>query len=350
MLLLDTTIEVHYRFLNLHSRSAGGASDPGDGRRGQVNGLCGAAVPGELSMVTGTHTGPVHVMVELHDAEPPLDDVWEEVVEVSFATAADDLVLSAFQDTTELLDVPPGSYQVRYCARGMAEAADADAGDEPIDHYLLQLWPSTDRVVRRTTEFAAYWHGDNGPAPSIADRVAALREARVADPEAGEVWDVDGWADDASVVEGFDPTMMLPEHDARSPVDRLVERDPGLVAALAGAGDEVRRSVAVWAAEDAMRVAGLHGEPWSQLLSDAATGRSEVGALMFSVAVDGDGSVMQAALDALSHAGDPGTLTAACGALLRPDEGDDVTQRVRRVFPGLLLPASPGGGADRRRE
>lgn len=34
---------------------------------GQVNGLCGAAVPGSLLIVTGLHTGDVPMTAEVHD-------------------------------------------------------------------------------------------------------------------------------------------------------------------------------------------------------------------------------------------------------------------------------------------
>jgi hypothetical protein len=51
-----------------------------DTRGGQVNGLCGAAVPGMLYLTTGLHTGNVELTVEVLDAEPPVGDEWEEVV------------------------------------------------------------------------------------------------------------------------------------------------------------------------------------------------------------------------------------------------------------------------------
>jgi hypothetical protein len=50
----------------------------------QQNGLCGAADPGSLFLITGLHTGSVDFRVEHHDHEPPTDASWEEIVEVSF--------------------------------------------------------------------------------------------------------------------------------------------------------------------------------------------------------------------------------------------------------------------------
>ena len=45
----------------------------------------------------------------------------------------------------------------------MDQGRDADQLDEgePVDAYLLQFWPGTagpDRIVRRTSNAAAYWH------------------------------------------------------------------------------------------------------------------------------------------------------------------------------------------------
>lgn len=56
----------------------------------QSNGLAGAAIPGFIFLTTGLHTGPVRFRAELLDRKPPLDQRWEDVVEVSFEpTGAD---------------------------------------------------------------------------------------------------------------------------------------------------------------------------------------------------------------------------------------------------------------------
>jgi hypothetical protein len=54
--LFADDVPVHYGFMFL-SPSTAGELDLSEARRGQVNGLCGAAVPGVLSLVTGLHTG-----------------------------------------------------------------------------------------------------------------------------------------------------------------------------------------------------------------------------------------------------------------------------------------------------
>jgi hypothetical protein len=142
-----------------------GWPDVDDARRGQVNGLCGAAQPGRLLLMTGLHSGAVGLRVERLDAEPAVDDQWEEVVEVSFEPAGSALTLHGLDSgpfvTAEL---PPVSYRARYCAAGMDKGKEVDVvlGDEPVvDHYLLQLWPAEpapDVIRKQTSATAAYWH------------------------------------------------------------------------------------------------------------------------------------------------------------------------------------------------
>jgi hypothetical protein len=132
---------------------------------GQANGLCGGAAPGLLFLITGLHTGNVGFTVELHDQEPPPADAWQEVVEVSFRPASPRVGLCQWAGEAWWdLDLEQIDYRARYCASGMDEgrAADTRMDDEPLlDRYLLQFWPSRpapDRVVKQTSENAAYWH------------------------------------------------------------------------------------------------------------------------------------------------------------------------------------------------
>jgi hypothetical protein len=172
--LFDADIEVHYGFLSLQPATA--AADPATGRAGQLNGLCGAAEPGCLSMTTGLHTGQVPLRIEAHDNEPPVGADWEEVVEVSCTFEPGGYILAAF-DFREDIQLPaPGSYRARWCASGMDEAHEADTrmDDEPaLDRYLLQLWPAPHRaevLVHQTSEIAAYWHSAAREDPSTDTR------------------------------------------------------------------------------------------------------------------------------------------------------------------------------------
>src|SRR5262245_56230147 len=112
----------------------------------QHNGLCGAAIPGTLLLITGLHTGTVGFTVELHEGEPAIDEVWQEVSVASFRPAS--LLVALLQwagEASWVLDLAPIDYRVRYCAFGMdeARAADTRLGDEPqLDRYLLQFWPA----------------------------------------------------------------------------------------------------------------------------------------------------------------------------------------------------------------
>lgn len=131
---------------------------------GQENGLCGAAVPGFLFLITGLHTGDVGCAVEAHDGPPPIDESWEEIVEVSFSVTTPEVALVQWdEDDGTRLDIGAGDWRVRYCARGMDVAHDGTTldGEPPIDHYLLQLWPAApapDQVVKQTSKSAAYRH------------------------------------------------------------------------------------------------------------------------------------------------------------------------------------------------
>ncbi|MFE4263719.1 hypothetical protein [Streptomyces sp. NPDC056883] len=132
---------------------------------GQSVGLCGAAVPGVLWLITGLHTGNIAFDVEVHDEEPALDPVWEDVVEVSFHPVSESTGLAEWAGEAAWdLNLTRTDYRVRYCAQGMDEARNLDtraSGEPQADSYLLQFWPApprADRVIRQTSQHAAYWH------------------------------------------------------------------------------------------------------------------------------------------------------------------------------------------------
>ena len=155
--IYDCLVPVEYGYLSVGPQHVDLGFTP-EARGGQRNGLCGAAVPGHLSMVTGRHDGGVPLRVEIHDAVPPLGEQWEDVVEVSFEPIGAPYRLTAFAFGVPL-DLPgSGTYRVRWSACGMDAA---QAGELPGDRYLLQLWPAPwapDAIVRQTSARAAYWH------------------------------------------------------------------------------------------------------------------------------------------------------------------------------------------------
>jgi len=159
---------VHYGFIYLSADGDVG-DDLVDAARGQQNGLCGALVPHQLSLITGLHTGEVGLTVEWLPEEPPIDLAWEEVVEVSFEVPRHDLVLSSFEIYLDVRVPATGEHRARYCAVNMDAGRQLDTteeDDEPgPDRYLLQLWPAPiepERIVRQTSEIAAYWHSVAG--------------------------------------------------------------------------------------------------------------------------------------------------------------------------------------------
>jgi hypothetical protein len=163
--------------------------------RGQENGLCGAGVPGALFLITGLHTGLVGFTVDVLDVPPPLDNTeeleasveqvnlfggsserinlgsstqvkWEEIVEASLYVDAEIENLALVEWGGEVYPIPlqPGSYRVRYCARGMDIGRNHGVvfeEEDIVDFYSLAFWPAEaakDRVIKQTSKAAAYWH------------------------------------------------------------------------------------------------------------------------------------------------------------------------------------------------
>jgi hypothetical protein len=61
---------------------------------GQNNGLCSAASPGILFLLTGLHTGDVHFTLDVFDSAPPFDHFLEEIVEVLFIVKREEVCLT----------------------------------------------------------------------------------------------------------------------------------------------------------------------------------------------------------------------------------------------------------------
>ncbi|MFJ3235961.1 hypothetical protein [Streptomyces sp. NPDC086787] len=189
-------VHVHYGQIYVESDPDSANPDLSDAFAGQSGGLCGASVPGALWLVTGLHTGDVGFVVEVHDEDPPLDPVWEDVVEVSFRPVSErtSLVQWAAEAAWDL-DLPRTDYRVRYCAQGMDEGQKLDtrvSGEPQADSYLLQFWPApprADRVIRQTSQSAAYWHSyarELPPPPIPEQRAETGHVARQAEERAAE--------------------------------------------------------------------------------------------------------------------------------------------------------------------
>lgn len=163
VVVFDGRIDLSYGQFYFYGEDYEGEGDLAAGFVGQNNGLCGAAEPDALWLLTGLHTGNVALTMELLSTEPPIDDSWEEIVEATLPVGERttfSLIEWEGPAVGSLVTLGPGAYRVRYCAREMDAGREFDTGDGP-DSYLLQLWPAAtlpDRVVKQTSETAAYWH------------------------------------------------------------------------------------------------------------------------------------------------------------------------------------------------
>ncbi|MDI6103653.1 hypothetical protein QLQ12_34075 [Actinoplanes sp. NEAU-A12] len=155
--LFDDFVHTEFHLFFLGGQEADAV---GYGRDGQVNGLCGAAEPGNLIFTTGLHTGNVPLRIERHDTEPPLGEMWPDVVEASFTPVDPDVWLVSSSSPPVALALEQGTYRARYCAIGFDN--EDQLTDDPPERYLVQFWPAPaapDRIVRQTSPGAAHWHG-----------------------------------------------------------------------------------------------------------------------------------------------------------------------------------------------
>lgn len=140
-----------------------------------------------MHLVTGLRFGEVALRVEVHDSEPPLDDRWEEAVEVSFTSSSEVVQIAEWAGDRYPFGLPSGDYRVRYCARGVEQGRDVDQlyGEEPVDFYLLQFWPGAagpDSILRQTSQAAAYWHRAHRGRP-LPPAEQQAEDQRVADEQ-----------------------------------------------------------------------------------------------------------------------------------------------------------------------
>ncbi|MET8851575.1 hypothetical protein [Amycolatopsis sp. NPDC004625] len=260
-------VHVHYGQIYVHDEL--GAPFEGDLAAcftGQRNGLCGAAVPGHLFLITGLHTGDVGFTAEVHETEPP-DSGAEDVVEASFHAGGRAVLVTWGGEHWWDLELAPGDYRVRYGGTAMDAGRERDTrlGREPRqDSYLLQFWPAPpapDAVVRETSAIAAYWHGfaRDLPPPPTAEELAQREEARRQAEEAARAK-----ARDERLLREWGgvlpspPVLALPPGSLR----QFAKLDRELVDAALAAGPAVRRALARRVAHLAFARAGLDGVGW----------------------------------------------------------------------------------------
>ncbi|MFC4615627.1 hypothetical protein ACFO3K_12960 [Cellulomonas algicola] len=175
--MFDGRAQVHYRQLLVETGDGSAVYDAAFA--GQTNGLVGAAVPGCAVLITGTHTGDVGLRVVLHDAAPPFDPQWGDVVEAPFTPAGPEVVVHGLMsDAVCTFALPAGSYRLRWSGAGMDEAYDGTvfADDPLVDTFELALWPAASRpaeVVRQESRRGREAHRAH-PLVSGPDRGARL--------------------------------------------------------------------------------------------------------------------------------------------------------------------------------
>jgi hypothetical protein len=236
---------------------------------GQVNGLCGAAVPGGLWLTTNLHTGWLPFEVELHETLPSLDPGWEDVVEASLTVGSDLRLVECCADGHQL-EVPVGEYRVRYCGFGMDGEDDGSEKSEPSEKHLVQLWPAppaADAVIREGSAKAAYWHGfarDLPPPPTAEERLAAARRAaEEAELAATAARAAAARAALAAETAAWGGRLPRPEvRELRGNALSAARRDPALAERIAATDPAVQRRLAAWVARRAFTEAGLADIDW----------------------------------------------------------------------------------------
>jgi len=257
----------------IYVESEGSEPQAWESMGGQQNGLCGAALPGSIFLITGMHTGNVAFTVELHDTEPPVGEEWEDVVEASFRPFGETFLQCWGGEGSWPLDLPATDLRVRYCAWGMDEAREVNVimDDEPcIDRYLLQFWPappSPDRIVRQTSQQAAYWHENarrQPPPPTPEQKAEAQRLAAAAAREAQErrvlEYETKRWG-------GRLPSERIRALHGNAEAAALLDTD--LAEDLAKAPEEDQLRVARWIARRTIAEAGLADIVWIAEALDA---------------------------------------------------------------------------------
>ncbi|WP_326954700.1 hypothetical protein [Amycolatopsis sp. NBC_01286] len=271
--VVDGEAHVHYGQIYVHSEGG----DPFEGDltacfAGQRNGLCGAAFPGTLFLITGLHTGNVGFTAEVHDTGPPVPPLppgsgWEDVVEASFhAGGATRLVTWGGENAWDL-ELSPGDYRVRYSGSRMDAGRDRDTrldGEPALDRYLLQFWPAPpgpDIVVRQGSAIAGYWHGFAREQPAPEEHAAAQARRREERERLA-----------AAARAAAEHERLRREWGGSLPSERilnlpytlreLAKQDRGFIADATGAAPGTQRALTHWLAHHAYELAGLDRVAW----------------------------------------------------------------------------------------
>ncbi|MGK5630081.1 hypothetical protein [Streptomyces sp. URMC 123] len=104
-------------------------------------------VAGGAAVLCGTHIGTVHVTAETWSGAPPLDPgPWQDVAEMNLPWPGRRMEVwgAGYTPDEELpLAIPgPGAYRIRVSGRHRDHGEDRRAETDPMEQYLLQVWPA----------------------------------------------------------------------------------------------------------------------------------------------------------------------------------------------------------------
>ncbi|GAA3100118.1 hypothetical protein [Streptosporangium carneum] len=153
---LDVEVDYHQAYLVDEGCSAGGFDDVPGHPVGIIQVKKGSAL-----LTVAPQWGTVGFTVAVADRDPGADfDGYEDIVEISYESPSGRLSLEEWEGgrahTLPRLPAGPGTYRLRYHARGMDEEESLDA----TEHYFLQIWPEPpcDPVVlKSTSSLFQYW-------------------------------------------------------------------------------------------------------------------------------------------------------------------------------------------------
>ncbi|WP_433352936.1 hypothetical protein ACQP25_06690 [Microtetraspora malaysiensis] len=154
---MDVKVDYHQAYLVEEGYSVGSFDDVPSPPVGIIR-----VAEGSAWLTVGLQWGTVGFTVAVADRDPGADvDGYEDIVEISYESPSGRLSLEEWggwrAHTLPPLPAGPGTYRLRYHARGMDEEDSLDAVDE---HYLLQIWaepPRDPAVLKSTSSSFQYW-------------------------------------------------------------------------------------------------------------------------------------------------------------------------------------------------
>lgn len=276
--LADGELFVQYGFVYVDS-GVGGWDEEVDQRAGQRNGLAGAAQAGFVMLTTGTHTGDVPLRFELYRKEPPVDERWDEIVEVSVDLRDRRLEVTSFDRELAVRKLRQnGPHRLRYSAIRFEDERHRREHEVALDRYLVQLWPAPmgpDEIVKKTSGVADYWHGlarKTEPNPSLLEQAAVDRAADEAEVDRRDA-DERAWQRELTLGPwgGREPSPRLRALDPDA--TGLAQRHRDVVDAVEALPADRQRSLAL---EVTRRVCALDARgpvDWSPALAALEAGR-----------------------------------------------------------------------------